>query len=196
MSSSRFYRRGQHWAVRVPHPAGGSVVRTAGTKDREEARRIATFLRGLHELRMWDVLYAIIEDGKKVSAAYDEHAHRITATAPPPPSERQPVVQTQVYFIRRKDTREIKIGVTRDLAKRLNSLQAAHAVALEVLALVPGGVWLEKELHRRFAEYRLLGEWFRECDAIHRWLRRKTRRGLPRLVDESGPSSPPWGALR
>lgn len=64
-----------------------------------------------------------------------------------------------VYFIQCASG-EIKIGTARDVAQRLNRLQTAHPEALRVLAVLPGGLGLERELHERFADIRVGGEWF------------------------------------
>ena len=64
-----------------------------------------------------------------------------------------------VYFIRAA-TGEIKIGHAKDPLKRLNDLQTGQPAPLRLLATMPGGVEVERELHDRFAEFHLQGEWF------------------------------------
>lgn len=68
-----------------------------------------------------------------------------------------------VYFI--SDGRYIKIGKANDVMVRRDSLQTAHATKLEVAAVIPcDDEWiakeLEKDLHRCFQQYSMLGEWF------------------------------------
>ncbi|ABB33266.1 Putative helicase A859L [Geobacter metallireducens RCH3] len=66
-----------------------------------------------------------------------------------------------VYFIKSESSHEIKIGYTAGpIEKRITSLQTAHSSNLRVLATVPGTREYEKELHRKFADHRLKGEWF------------------------------------
>jgi hypothetical protein len=49
-------------------------------------------------------------------------------------------------------------------------------VDLSVLALLEGSRQLERELHRRFAVYRLRGEWFRDVPEIRDFFARDYRR--------------------
>lgn len=58
-----------------------------------------------------------------------------------------------VYYIQ-FDTR-IKIGTTTNFRKRMDQLP--HDL---ILAVEPGGVFLERQRHKDFAAYRITGEWF------------------------------------
>lgn len=64
-----------------------------------------------------------------------------------------------VYFIR-DENNNVKIGHAIDPWKRLQDLQVASPGTLEIIRIVDGGQKVEAWLHRRFAEYRLRGEWF------------------------------------
>lgn len=75
-----------------------------------------------------------------------------------------------IYAIRRPDTREVKIGISVDPIDRLGCLQIAHGAPLELVACFPGSAMDEEALHRRFAQYRLIGEWFREEPPITAWI--------------------------
>jgi len=78
-----------------------------------------------------------------------------------------------VYFIRSKTGGPVKIGVSRDVNKRLGALQTAHPYRLVVVATIHnGGVSAERSLHEQFAEFRLNGEWFEWSP------------GLGRLIDD------------
>lgn len=66
-----------------------------------------------------------------------------------------------VYFIRMGDL--IKIGYTSNLIQRVQGLSLTMG---HVLVAIPGASALESELHRRFAEYREHGEWFRAVPEI------------------------------
>lgn len=65
-----------------------------------------------------------------------------------------------VYVVRCSVTGAVKIGCTAKLERRLRSLQNSSATRLELLATMRGGETVEGRLHRRYAEYRLHGEWF------------------------------------
>lgn len=69
-----------------------------------------------------------------------------------------------IYFI--ADQREIgvKIGFTRNLNERLRVLQNYSPLPLLVQHFYPGTIKDEFELHKRFADYRVHGEWFRDRD--------------------------------
>lgn len=64
-----------------------------------------------------------------------------------------------VYFIQ-SATGDIKIGMARDVAVRMKTLQTAHPVKLTLLVSCDGGATVEREYHQRFAEHRRHGEWF------------------------------------
>lgn len=67
-----------------------------------------------------------------------------------------------VYFIQGRITKNIKIGHTKrdDLSGRLQELQSASPDQLNLLLVIEGDKRFEWSLHRRFAKYRLHGEWF------------------------------------
>jgi hypothetical protein len=54
----------------------------------------------------------------------------------------------------------VKIGVTDDVEKRLRNMQTGNHQALAVIRLFEGGEAEERQLHERFADHRLSGEWF------------------------------------
>lgn len=67
-----------------------------------------------------------------------------------------------VYFIQAGGRRgPVKIGITKNLPRRLTVLQSANARKLRVICVVAaGGRDLEESLHLRFSRSRLAGEWF------------------------------------
>ncbi len=66
-----------------------------------------------------------------------------------------------VYFIQGEITGCVKIGVARDPALRLKTLQTGCAERLFLIRSLPGDRRLERWLHKRFAALRVRGEWFR-----------------------------------
>lgn len=64
-----------------------------------------------------------------------------------------------VYFISGENG-NIKIGITQDIVKRMESLQCGSSAKLKLLAVARGGAKYEKELHERFSQARVRGEWF------------------------------------
>lgn len=78
-----------------------------------------------------------------------------------------------VYFIRSGLDGPIKIGRSRRPYARLDDLQATSAERLDLLLILDGGAALERDLHARFAEHRLHGEWFEPAPTLLRYLRDK-----------------------
>ena len=78
----------------------------------------------------------------------------------------------KIYFIQGRDGTPIKIGKAIDPNARLLQLQTAHTEPLRLLAVIEsGGLKLERELHRRFSQYRVHGEWFRPDDELLMFIR-------------------------
>jgi hypothetical protein len=71
-----------------------------------------------------------------------------------------------IYFIQRPDGGRIKIGTTIRLSSRLKALCDEVGEDLLVLAVAEGGRDEEKGLHRRFADLRVIGEWFEPGDDL------------------------------
>lgn len=64
-----------------------------------------------------------------------------------------------VYFIETGDL--IKIGYSNDVRSRVRSVIATQREGGKFLGCMPGDRSIEQHLHRRFAEHREYGEWFR-----------------------------------
>lgn len=71
-----------------------------------------------------------------------------------------------IYFIRPVGGGNIKIGTTIRLSQRLKELTKDVGQALEVLAVVEGGLSAERQLHEQFAHLRVTQEWFEPGDDL------------------------------
>ena len=75
-----------------------------------------------------------------------------------------------IYFIQIGNDGPIKIGRTRDVGKRIRSLQTGHHRELKVVHVEspPKGESLraERQFHSTFKDLRIRGEWFRPGPAI------------------------------
>lgn len=82
--------------------------------------------------------------------------------------------QRYVYAVEAVESGRVKIGIAEDPAKRLQGHQVSSPERLRLLKVVPGDRKLERELHRRFADSRLHGEWFAPTLEISAWLSEAT----------------------
>jgi hypothetical protein len=71
-----------------------------------------------------------------------------------------------IYFIQEPAEDAIKIGYSTEPSRRLSTLQTSHPRDLELLAVWPGDQNLEKQIHERFAQFRIRGEWFRPAQEL------------------------------
>jgi len=74
-----------------------------------------------------------------------------------------------IYFIQQGEDGPIKIGYTTDdltFHKRLSSMQTCSPVKLRILGIAEGDHKAEHELHERFFDACLQGEWFYPHQAI------------------------------
>jgi hypothetical protein len=66
-----------------------------------------------------------------------------------------------IYFIQMGEDGPVKIGTGVDPVQRMYNLQPGNPRALRLRYIVPGDYAVETALHRRFTDFRLLGEWCR-----------------------------------
>ena len=67
-----------------------------------------------------------------------------------------------VYYIQEEGTKRVKIGWAWDVKDRLQTLQCGNSKDLLILKTIKTKKpWeLEKQLHDRFSQFRIRGEWF------------------------------------
>lgn len=81
--------------------------------------------------------------------------------------------QEVVYFLATGDGEHIKIGSTRNLHSRMQSLKASSPKQFRehsLLGYIAGGKRRELELHAVFSADRVQGEWFRRSPVIEGFL--------------------------
>ena len=77
-----------------------------------------------------------------------------------------------VYFVEAVESKRIKIGFAHDVDVRVKLLQTGSPERLRVLAVIHSApASHERELHERFADARLHGEWFAPADALLAFIR-------------------------
>ena len=94
-----------------------------------------------------------------------------------------------VYFISPGDGL-VKIGFTTSLSSRLRSLRTAHPKELSILLVFPGTQEDERDLHLRFANLRVGGEWFKYDEMIKNFVdgKKEELRGK-KLLDRNANSA-------
>lgn len=70
----------------------------------------------------------------------------------------------QVYFAQCGD--KIKIGVTVNALDRLQQLQQGSGEPIELIACIAGDYSTEAALHNKLQQFRINGEWFRDCPEV------------------------------
>jgi hypothetical protein len=71
-----------------------------------------------------------------------------------------------VYFLRDTDRRQIKIGYSSDVEKRVKRIRAMNCGQVELIGRIQSPRWYERLLHEIFARDRVHGEWFRESASL------------------------------
>lgn len=151
----------------TPHEA----MQCAGTANPETLRGQLTRLHATGLITHWrrdDKLYVVwqypeqrerMAQEERLRAAEAAHIGALLAATRAELAAAKPV--QHVYFIHNASDDTIKIGIAADVTQRLKQLQPNYAGELKLLGTIPaGGRSTEAELHERFAQYRLHGEWF------------------------------------
>ncbi len=71
-----------------------------------------------------------------------------------------------IYFVRAKDSGHVKIGYSATPHSRFSKMRSDSASELEVVVVIEGDLTDETALHKRFAELRERGEWFRDDGSL------------------------------
>ncbi|MEN3229214.1 GIY-YIG nuclease family protein [Methylorubrum rhodesianum] len=72
----------------------------------------------------------------------------------------------------------IKIGISADVHRRLAGLGVASPRSLNLIGDVAGDRSQERQVHNALADYRISGEWFRDCDVVRELISRVLAAGL------------------
>lgn len=95
--------------------------------------------------------------------ALTDHLARAVGPAKQPKQRPQ-----KVYFIGNGD--KVKIGISVSPQARLKDMEVSNHGELKLLATIPGGRKRERELHRRFMQYHIRGEWFELVTPIKKFI--------------------------
>jgi DNA-binding XRE family transcriptional regulator len=87
-----------------------------------------------------------------------------------------------IYFIQNTETKHIKIGYSDNVRSRLSDLQISSPHELAILTICEGGIEVEKELHDKFNDHYVRGEWFNPSEELISYINEfKTYIGLRKL---------------
>jgi len=132
-------------------------------KTNAEAARAASarLKRTISANRMWRIVLEMRKD-KGISAAdLKGGSGRRAGRREPSLSAAWDKHKSQVYFLRHGDTDRVKIGYSCRINGRISNLRSSNPDKLTLLATVSGARDAEARLHKRFARYRISGEWYR-----------------------------------
>lgn len=89
-----------------------------------------------------------------------------------------------IYFIKAKATGLVKIGRTRNPAKRLKALQTASPDELEILHVIKEGEsgYTEGMLHKRFDTSWVRGEWFQPSKELAAFIDSHEQNDVPKPI--------------
>lgn len=76
-----------------------------------------------------------------------------------------------IYFVQPVDGGDIKIGHSRQLSRRVISLEAECKAKIRILGVCKGDRQQEQLLHQQFADSRLSGEWFSDTPELREYIR-------------------------
>ena len=97
-------------------------------------------------------------------------------------------IQHVTYFILAREASKVKIGQCRETnppVKRLKALQTGSPEYLEVLLLLPHKPPFEEiQMHRRFSQYRIQGEWFDYRGELKSFIESKIQDPTPTVEDD------------
>lgn len=76
-----------------------------------------------------------------------------------------------IYFIRAVESGKIKIGESDNPVARIKQLKTGSPEKLEILGVISGGRYREKDLHKKFKQYQVRGEWFKSNPELTKFIR-------------------------
>lgn len=88
-----------------------------------------------------------------------EYTARSTVKLVKPPKKRPPR-EGYIYFVQAGRSGPVKIGWSTAPHGRLEFFQTGHYEKLRIVRLIEGTITDERRLHKRFAAYHILNEWF------------------------------------
>lgn len=89
------------------------------------------------------------------------------------------IAKVPVYFAQAERTSEIKIGFSTNVDNRMYQLSNQRWTNVTLLGWIPGGPKVEREMHQKFAEFSIGGEWFSPAPDLLSFIATSTRHDEP-----------------
>lgn len=102
---------------------------------------------------------------RELYRAAQKRRGRAALLDPPAARAAKPVV---TYFLRSEENGCVKIGKTSNLENRLHALRVASPATLTLVLVLAGD--REAEMHHRFADCNIRGDWFRDEQRLREFL--------------------------
>ena len=85
--------------------------------------------------------------------------------------------QGEIYFLHcgLGDEDFVKIGYSKDIVGRIETLQPGTPIDLELVGRMPGTIQMEQAIHKHFSHLRKRGEWFHFTDELWDFVKATTR---------------------
>ena len=91
-----------------------------------------------------------------------------------------------IYFIRGKESGNIKIGYSATPEKRKSNLQTSHYEELEFIGLMGGSLEDEAKIHETLARFNIRGEWYRPSSEVLEFVESNANKPNEHIVTSFG----------
>lgn len=91
-----------------------------------------------------------------------------------------------IYFIRGKESGNIKIGFSINPEKRKSNLQTAHYEELEFIGIMNGSLEDESKIKEFFSEFKIRGEWYRPVKEVLDYVKENANKPKKNIVSSLG----------
>ncbi len=91
-----------------------------------------------------------------------------------------------IYFIRGKESGNIKIGFSTSPDKRKSNLQTAHYEELEFIGIMNGTLDDEAKIKVMFLEFNIRGEWYRPVQEVMDYVKKNANKPKVNIVSSLG----------
>jgi hypothetical protein len=145
-------------------------------------KRDPRFGRHLAEIPHIDAIYRAVADH-----AVAERSNLVGAHLQPAVLELETVIAARdgssVYFA--YTAGHVKIGYSKRVSARLAQLQTGCATPIQLIGTMPGGLAVERRVHKQFDHLRLDGEWFIAHPDLMAYVAKRKAAHQARLAEET-----------